>query len=69
VASSREPPPSRSPQAEVAKAVANPEFRKRFAEPAVILAGCTPSETAAFLTAEITKFEKVITTAGMKADA
>ena len=56
-------------QAEVARAVASPELRKRFAELAVIPAGYTPQDTAAFLAAEITKWEKVITSAGVKADA
>ncbi len=53
----------------VAKAVKDEALRKRLAELAVIPVGATPADTAAFLQSEIEKWEKVITTAGVKADA
>lgn len=56
-------------QAEVARAVANPDLRKRFAELALIPTGYSPAETATFLNAEIEKWGKVITTAGVKVDS
>lgn len=55
-------------QGEVAKAMADPALRKRFAELAVVPAGYSPADTAKFLAAEIDKWGKVITTAGVKAD-
>lgn len=55
--------------AEVSKAVKDEALRKRLAEQAVIPVGATPEETGKFLQSEIDKWEKVITTAGVKADA
>jgi tripartite-type tricarboxylate transporter receptor subunit TctC len=52
--------------AEVAKAVADPALRQKLAEQAVIPKGPTPSETTAFLVAEIEKWAKVIKTADVK---
>ncbi|HQS13819.1 tripartite tricarboxylate transporter substrate binding protein [Reyranella sp.] len=54
---------------EVSKAVKDEALRKRLAEQAVIPVGATPEETGKFLQSEIDKWEKVITTAGVKADA
>lgn len=54
---------------EVAKAVKDEALRKRLAEQAVVLVGATPADTAKFLQSEIDKWEKVITTAGVKVDA
>jgi tripartite-type tricarboxylate transporter receptor subunit TctC len=56
-------------QAHVARAVADPGLRKRFTELALIPAGYSPAETATFLNAEIEKWGKVITTAGVKVDS
>jgi Uncharacterized protein conserved in bacteria len=55
--------------AEVGRAVKDETLRKRLAEQAVIPVGATPEDTAKFLQDEIDKWEKVITTAGVKADA
>ena len=55
--------------AEVSRAVKDESLRKRLAEQAVIPVGATPEETGKFLQSEIDKWEKVITTAGVKADA
>jgi tripartite-type tricarboxylate transporter receptor subunit TctC len=55
--------------AEVSKALKDESLRKRLAEQAVIPVGATPEETGKFLQSEIDKWEKVITTAGVKADA
>ncbi|WP_425067535.1 Bug family tripartite tricarboxylate transporter substrate binding protein [Reyranella sp.] len=55
--------------AEVSKAVKDEALRKRLAEQAVIPVGATPEDTGKFLQSEIDKWEKVITTAGVKADA
>ncbi len=55
--------------AEVSKALKDEALRKRLAEQAVIPVGATPEETGKFLQSEIDKWEKVITTAGVKADA
>ena len=55
--------------AEVSKAVKDEALRKRLAEQAVVPVGATPADTAKFLQSEIDKWEKVITTAGVKADA
>jgi tripartite-type tricarboxylate transporter receptor subunit TctC len=54
---------------EVAKALKDPELRKRFAELAVIPAGTSPADTTKFLADEVEKWRKVITTAGVKIDA
>ena len=54
---------------EVSKAVKDEALRKRLAEQAVIPVGATPEETGKFLQSEIEKWEKVITTAGVKPDA
>jgi tripartite-type tricarboxylate transporter receptor subunit TctC len=54
---------------EVAKAVKDPDLRKRFAELAVIPAGTSPGDTARFLAEEIEKWRGVIVTAGVKIDA
>ena len=55
--------------AEVSKAVKDEALRKRLAEQAVIPVGATPEDTGKFLQEEIDKWEKVINTAGVKADA
>jgi tripartite-type tricarboxylate transporter receptor subunit TctC len=55
--------------AEVSRAVKDEALRKRLAEQAVIPVGATPADTAKFLQNEIDKWEKVITTAGVKPDA
>ncbi|TAJ95519.1 MAG: tripartite tricarboxylate transporter substrate binding protein [Reyranella sp.] len=55
--------------AEVGRAVKDEALRKRLAEQAVIPVGATPKDTGKFLQDEIDKWEKVITTAGVKADA
>ncbi len=55
--------------AEVSKAVKDESLRKRLAEQAVIPVGATPEDTGKFLQSEIDKWEKVITTAGVKPDA
>ncbi len=54
---------------EVSRAVKDEALRKRLAEQAVIPVGATPEETGKFLQSEIEKWEKVITTAGVKPDA
>ena len=54
---------------EVAKAVKDEALRKRMAEQAVVPVGATPADTAKFLQSEIDKWEKVITTAGVKVEA
>ncbi len=68
--------PAGTPQAivdkvagEVVKATKDEALRKRLAEQAVVPAGLTPADTATFLQAEIEKWEKVITKAGVKLDA
>ena len=55
--------------AEVSRAVKDEALRKRLAEQAVIPVGATPEDTGKFLQSEINKWEKVITTAGVKPDA
>ncbi|MBP6766802.1 MAG: tripartite tricarboxylate transporter substrate binding protein [Reyranella sp.] len=55
--------------AEVSKALKDEALRKRLAEQAVIPVGATPEDTGKFLQSEIDKWEKVITTAGVKPDA
>ncbi len=55
--------------AEVSKALKDEALRKRLAEQAVIPVGATPEDTGKFLQTEIDKWEKVITTAGVKPDA
>ncbi len=55
--------------AEVSKAVKDEALRKRLAEQAVIPVGATPEDTGKFLQEEIDKWENVINTAGVKADA
>ena len=55
--------------AEVSKALQDEALRKRLAEQAVIPVGATPEDTGKFLQSEIDKWEKVITTAGVKPDA
>lgn len=55
--------------AEVAKAVQDEALRKRLAEQAVIPVGANPADTAKFLAAEVEKWRKVITTAGVKIEA
>ena len=54
---------------EVAKAMKDESLRKRLAEQAVIPVGATPAETVKFLNDEVQKWQKVITTAGVKIDA
>ena len=55
--------------AEAAKAMKDEALRKRLAEQAVVPVGATPADTAKFLQSEIDKWEKVITTAGVKVDS
>ena len=55
--------------AEAVKATADEGLRKRFAELAVVPAGYNPADTARYLQAEIEKWSKVITAAGVKPDA
>ena len=55
--------------AEAGKAMKDEALRKRLAEQAVVPVGATPADTAKFLQSEIEKWEKVITTAGVKVDA
>jgi tripartite-type tricarboxylate transporter receptor subunit TctC len=55
--------------AEAGKAMKDEALRKRLAEQAVVPVGATPADTAKFLQSEIDKWEKVITTAGVKVDA
>ena len=55
--------------AEVSKALKDEALRRRLAEQAVIPVGATPEDTGKFLQSEIDKWEKVITTAGVKPDA
>ncbi|HEX9329652.1 MAG TPA: tripartite tricarboxylate transporter substrate binding protein [Reyranella sp.] len=54
---------------EAAKAMKDDTLRKRLAEQAVVPVGATPTDTAKFLQNEIDKWEKVITTAGVKVDS
>jgi tripartite-type tricarboxylate transporter receptor subunit TctC len=53
----------------VATAMKDESLRKRLAEQAVIPVGATPAETAKFLTDEVEKWRKVITTAGVKVES
>ena len=55
--------------AEAGKAMKDETLRKRLAEQAVVPVGAPPDDTATFLQSEIDKWEKVITTAGVKADS
>jgi tripartite-type tricarboxylate transporter receptor subunit TctC len=55
--------------AEAAKAMKDEALRKRLAEQAVVPVGATPADTAKFLQSEIDKWEKVITSAGVKVDS
>jgi len=55
--------------AEAGKAMKDEALRKRLAEQAVVPVGATPADTAKFLQSEIDKWEKVITTAGVKVDS
>lgn len=52
-----------------AAAMKDEALRKRLAEQAVIPVGATPAETAKFLTDEVEKWRKVITTAGVKVES
>jgi tripartite-type tricarboxylate transporter receptor subunit TctC len=54
--------------AEVAKVMAAPDLRGRFEQLGIEPLGTTPQEAVRFLDEEITKWAKVITTAGVKAD-
>jgi tripartite-type tricarboxylate transporter receptor subunit TctC len=54
---------------EVAKAMKDESLRKRLADQAVIPVGATPADTVKFLQAEVEKWEKVITKAGVKIDS
>jgi tripartite-type tricarboxylate transporter receptor subunit TctC len=53
-------------QSGVARAVKDEALRKRMAEQALVPVGATTADTARFLQDEIAKWEKVITTAGVK---
>ena len=54
---------------EAARAMKDETLRKRLAEQAVVPVGATPADTARFLQSEIDKWEKVITSAGVKVDS
>ncbi len=54
---------------EVGKAMKDEALRKRLADQAVIPVGATPADTVKFLQAEVEKWEKVITKAGVKIDS
>jgi tripartite-type tricarboxylate transporter receptor subunit TctC len=54
---------------EAAKAMKDEALRRRLAEQAVVPVGATPADTAKFLQSEIDKWEKVITTAGVKVES
>ncbi len=54
--------------AEAARIANNAEVRQRFGQQAVELIGSTPEEFAAFIKADIAKWDKVIRAAGIKAD-
>jgi tripartite-type tricarboxylate transporter receptor subunit TctC len=54
---------------DVAKAMKDETLRKRLADQAVIPVGATPADTMKFLQSEVEKWEKVITTAGVKIDS
>jgi len=54
--------------AEVAKAVATADIKKRFETIGIDPVGNTPEQAAKFLADEIAKWSKVITTAGVKAE-
>ncbi len=54
--------------AETAKIVADPAMRERFTQIGIEAAGTSPAQTAQFLQDEITKWAKVIQTAGVKAE-
>jgi tripartite-type tricarboxylate transporter receptor subunit TctC len=54
---------------EAAKAMKDEALRKRLAEQAVVPVGATPADTAKFLQSEIDKWEKVITTAGVRVES
>jgi len=51
---------------EIARALATPELRERLVQMGIQPFGRTPADTAKFLTDEIAKWGKVITTAGVK---
>ena len=53
---------------EVAKILSTPEIRARFEQLGIEAVGNTPEQAGAFLQDEITKWAKVITTAGVKAE-
>ena len=53
---------------EAHKAVSDPDINKRFSEIGIEPVGGTPEQTSKFLADEITKWAKVITTAGVKAE-
>ena len=55
--------------AEAGKAMKDEALRKRLAEQAVVPVGATPADTAKLLQNEIDKWEKVITTAGVKVES
>ena len=54
--------------AEVAKVIAANDIKTRFESIGIIPVGNTPEQAAQFLADEITKWSKVITTAGVKAE-
>jgi tripartite-type tricarboxylate transporter receptor subunit TctC len=56
-------------QSGVAKAVKDEALRRRMAEQALVPVGATTADTAKFLQDEIDKWEKVITTAGVKPES
>ena len=54
--------------AEVARALASPDLRERFASLGMEAVGSNPAEAMRFLEAEVVKWQRVITTAGIKAE-
>ncbi len=53
---------------EVARIAHNPQMRQQFADQGVELVGSTPEEFSAFIKADIAKWKKVISQAGIKAE-
>jgi tripartite-type tricarboxylate transporter receptor subunit TctC len=54
--------------AETAKAINESEIKTRFNDIGIIAVGNTPSQAQQFLDAEVAKWAKVITAAGVKAE-
>jgi tripartite-type tricarboxylate transporter receptor subunit TctC len=54
--------------AEINKAISDPEMKARFAAQGVEFVGGTPEQSEAFVRGESARWQKVIKAAGMKAD-